>query len=561
MTQSAFLTPLAATLTLLTSCGHDPTGDISIVGTGSARLAGVVVQGVGQAAVPGSRVRLYLPGDHSHSVGQVQTGGGGQFGFAEIPAGTYDLAFSNSGYAASELLGAAATDTGNVYPVIQPPARDPGGVLGAPSLRVTRTDSGQTLTQAARQTFADRLPIRVQTTPESPHQRPLSRVEVSLLQTGTGTQAAGAAFSELRPAGGTVNADPQAQDADSGPLSLGVGSVSGDALLEASATDFNGNRVAQLFAVTVTGGSGGVVATPQSVAALAYTWKGGLEAQVIWSMDTLAGVNGFEVWRSGAAAGPWIRVALAETAACNGSLCSALDTSASLQMGQDYFYRVAAVGRTRAESALGTQPSTHTLPVFVPALVSPAANQSGLPLVPVYLLFAPTRQLGATGAIQTLSVHDDLLSNTTPWTATLQSRTVLGQAGQPADQPDHQVLLLTGGRYVQVYSDLTLAGETNLSGVTFDAQTERLALSHNFDGSGSALQPARRYRYTLGRSAAFRVQDPTRPPGAANPVVAYSVSSDPTGSGSQECPAQPLLPGGPCLEGAPSLEFTTEAGR
>lgn len=573
MTQVALLLPatLAVTLTLLTACGSPSTDtgtpdtnipDTSILGTGTASLGGVLVQGSGQAAVVGSRVRLYLPGDRSHSVGQTTTTAGGQFTFALVPAGSYDLGFSKASFAASELRGAVATTAGLNYAVIQRPVRDPGGVLSVPDLAVKRTDSGEALSPGVRQTFVGRLPIDVQTTAASPHQRPLKTFEVSLLQ------QSGASFGELRPTGGTVNADPAlqttTQGADSGPLSLGTGSINGDALLQVAATDFNGNRAAQLYPINVTppGTASGTAPAPQSVNAAAYTWGGPeatTEARVLWSMNSLVGVGGFEVWRSGAAAGPWTLAALAETAACTGSLCSIFDTSAGLSAGHDYFYKVTAVGQNRADSDVGAQPTTHVLPVFQPALVSPATGADGLPLNPVYTLASPAEQIGATGAIQQLSVQDDLLGSSTPWTATVQTRTVLGQANQAAGQADHQVLLLQGGRYVQVYSDLTPAG--NVSGVAYDAASQRLSLTHNFDGSGQTLQPARRYRYTLGRSAAFRVQDPSRPPGATNPVVAYSVASDPAQSGPASCPAQPLVPGGPCLEGGPSLEFTTGGGQ
>jgi len=554
---------LAVTLALLTACGPSAadtgTPDTSIVGTGTASLGGVLVQGSGQAPVGGSQVRLYLPGDHSHPVGQTTTAAGGQFTFAAIPAGRYDLSFSKASFAASELRGAVATPAGLNYAVIQRPVRDPGAVLSAPELAVKRTDSGESLSPAVRQSFTDRLPLDVQTTATSPHQRPLRTFEVSLLQ------QSGASFGELRPAGGTVNADPAAQTAvtDSGPLSLGVGSVSGDALLQVAATDFNGNRAAQLYPVNLAGSaSGSAVTAPQNVTATAYTWGGAeamTEVRVLWSVNSLAGVSGFEVWRAASASGPWSNVALAETAACNGSLCSALDTSAGLNAGQDYFYRVTAVGGNRADSDVGAQPSTHVLPVFQPALLSPAAGADGTDLRPAYILFSPAEQIGGTGAIEQLSVQDDLLGSGTPWTATVQTRTVLGQAGQAAGQSDHQVLLLQGGRYVQVYSDLTPAG--NAGGVAYDPASQRLSLTHDFDGSGAALQPARRYRYTLGRSAAFRVQDPSRPPGATNPVVAYSVASDPAQGGPASCPAQPLVPGGPCIEGGPSLEFTTGGGQ
>ena len=198
-----------------------------------------------------------------------------------------------------------------------------------------------------------------------------------------------------------------------------------------------------------------------------------------------------------------------------------------------------------------------------------------MPLAPVYVLHAPLEGIGASGVLAQLGVQDDLLGNSVPWSVDVQLRRVLGQANQAAGQPDIQVLFARGGGFALAYSSLNPAG--NLSGVGHDPQTEQLSLTHNFDNAGTGLQPARRYRLTLGRSAAFRLEDPARPPGAANPVVAYSVYSDPVASGPLACPAAPLVPAqigtgqigvgqsgvgqigtaGPCLNVGPSLEFTT----
>ncbi|WP_310583298.1 carboxypeptidase-like regulatory domain-containing protein [Deinococcus sp.] len=562
---------------LLVGCGPAVSPDLDLVGTGQASLGGVLVQGEGQAAVAGSRVRLYRAGDHSRTVGQTRTDGDGHFSFRTIPAGQYDLGFEATGSAASELLGAVARETAPLkYAAIQLPVRDPGSVLSVPKLSIIRTDIGQAMSAGTTQAFADRLNLRVRTMPASAHQRPLQGFEVTLLQPADdGTPA------PLHPAGGVVSTDPQAEPSDSGPLNLGVSSVSGDALLQVAATDFNNNRVAELIPVTVTGSVGGTVTAPADVSAVAYTLAtpapgGTLKVLVSWNVTSLAGVRGFEVWRSGAATDLWRRVALSEPGGCTGSLCRAVDSSDSLRAGQDYVYRVTAVGQNRVDSLTATQPGgarpvTHPLPLFRPSLTSPAAGQTGLPLAPVYVLHAPLEGIGASGVLAQLGVQDDLLGNSVPWSVDVQLRRVLGQTGQAAGQPDHQVLFARGGGSALAYSSLNPAG--NLSGVSYDPQDEQLSLTHNFDNAGTGLQPARRYRMTLGRGAAFRLEDPARPPGAANPVVAYSVYSDPVASGPLACPAAPLVPAqigsdqtgigqigtaGPCLNGGPSLEFTTQ---
>ena len=562
---------------LLVGCGPAVSPDLDLVGTGQASLGGVLVQGEGQAAVAGSRVRLYRAGDHSRTVGQTRTDGDGHFSFRTIPAGQYDLGFEATGSAASELLGAVARETAPLnYAAIQLPVRDPGGVLSVPKLSIIRTDIGPAMSAGTPQAFADRLNLRVRTMPASAHQRPLQGFEVTLLQPADdGTPA------PLHPAGGVVSTDPQAEPSDSGPLNLGVSSVSGDALLQVAATDFNNNRVAELIPVTVTGSVGGTVTAPADVSAVAYTLAtpapgGTLKVLVSWNVTSLAGVRGFEVWRSGAATDLWRRVALSEPGGCTGSLCRAVDSSDSLRAGQDYVYRVTAVGQNRVDSLTATQPGgarpvTHPLPLFRPSLTSPAAGQTGLPLAPVYVLHAPLEGIGASGVLAQLGVQDDLLGNSVPWSVDVQLRRVLGQTGQAAGQPDHQVLFARGGGSALAYSSLNPAG--NLSGVSYDPQDEQLSLTHNFDNAGTGLQPARRYRMTLGRGAAFRLEDPARPPGAANPVVAYSVYSDPVASGPLACPAAPLVPAqigsdqtgigqigtaGPCLNGGPSLEFTTQ---
>jgi hypothetical protein len=545
--------------------------------SGVASLGGVLVQGEGQPALPGAQVSLYAAGDHSRLIARMQTGAGGEFSFSSLAAGRYDLTFAEPGYAASEVLGAVATEGPTpIYTVQQRPVRDPGAVLSVPQLVTARTDTAQPLSQSSANAFADRVGLRVQTTASSSHQRPLRAFEISLLQSGKGGRLAA-----LRPAGSQLTPTPTADVADSGPLSLGVGPLSGEALLQVVATDFNNNRLAALYPVSLTPPAGGPVDVPDNVQAVAYTWatrgtdgsaaaqnlkvQAGstpvttLKVQVSWIMASVAGVRGYEVWRATSAAGPWAKAVLAGPDACNGGACSVADTSAGLQTGQDTFYRVTAVGADRADSALPGQPSTHPLPLFQPTMLSPTSGQSGVPTLPSYSLRAPLRALGASGAVLGLSVHDDLLGSGTPWQVGVLLRQVYGQTGQADGQADAQVLLSRGGRYEPVFSSLTPAND--LAGVTYDAQAEQLTLKHNFDASGQALQPARRFRLSLDRAAALRLQDPGRPPGALNPVVAYSVFIDPTGSGAQDCPAQPLIPGGPCLDAGTSLEFTTGAGQ
>jgi hypothetical protein len=545
--------------------------------SGAASLGGVLVQGEGQPVLPGSQVNLYAAGDHSRLLAQVQTGAGGEFNFSSLAAGSYDLAFADAGYAASELLGAVATEgVTPIYTVQQRPVRDPGGLLSAPQFITARTDTAQPLSPSSANAFTDRLGLRVQTVAASSHQRPLRAFEITLLQPGTDGRLAA-----LRPAGGLVTPKPTADVADSGPLSLDVGPVSGAALLQVVATDFNNNRVAALYPVSVTAAAGGPASVPDNVQAVAYTWAARgtdgsaaaqgvrvqaltppvatLKVQVSWSMPSVAGVRGYEVWRATSAAGPWTKAVLAGPDACNGGACSVTDTSAGLQIGQDTFYRVTAVGADQAESALPSQPSTHPLPVFAPTVMSPTSGQSGLPTLPGYSVNAPLKALGASGAVVGLTVHDDLLGSSAPWQVGVLLRQVYGQTGQADGQTDAQVLLSRGGRYEPVFSSLNPA--SNLAGVNYDAQAELLTLRHNFGASGQTLQPARRYRLSLDRAAALRLQDPGRPQGALNQVVAYSVFSDPSGSGAQDCPARPLIPGGPCLDTGTSLEFTTGAGQ
>jgi len=228
------------------------------------------------------------------------------------------------------------------------------------------------------------------------------------------------------------------------------------------------------------------------------------------------------------------------------------DDTPGLTDGQDVQYRVTAVGANTAQSAVAV---THPLPPFMPDLLRPAAGADGVDVRPVYAVHLPARVADATGVVTTLSVEDDLLGASTLWSQTLQVRTVNGQAGQAAGTPDHQVLVLGSGGYAAAYSDLFPAG--NVPGVTYDSVSEVLSVTHGFAGSGAALQPNRRVRWTLGRTLAFRVLDPSVPPGALNPVVAYSVFRDPSGSDALTCPARPVLPSGTCLEAGPSAEFTT----
>lgn len=549
--------PLMLPAALLVSCWQPVVPEPSFVG--QASLSGVLVQGPGEPAVPGSAVLLLSPGDHARVLSRTRTDAGGQFAFDDIPAGRYDLRFSAHGYAASELLGAEARDRAPWrYTVLELPVRDAGGADGVPALAVTELPSGQQLGADTELALPGRLKARVQTVPGSAHVPPLRQLGVSLL-----TPDEAGELTELVPVGGSVNPPPTPGVADSGPLDLSVGSVRGAALLQVTATDFNNNRVAALFPVNVVADPGGTVLPPQDVRAVAYTWPGmggqpRLKVQLTWSTPSLEGVRGFEIWRSGSAAGPWTRALLAATDRCQGSLCTVADTSPALTVGSDYHYRVTSVGQNRAESAAGPLPSTHTLPLIRPSLISPVAGQDSAALTPEYTVQSNEEVSGASGSSFELNVRDDLLGNTVPWAVSLQLRHVRGQAGQTPEQTDDQLVLLRGGRSEVVYSSLNPA--LGRGGVRYDASTGQVSLTHNFDGSGSVLQPARRYRWTLGRAAAFRIQNPARPLGALNPVVAYSVSSDPTGSGAQDCPALPLLPAGPCLDGGPSLEFTTGAG-
>lgn len=553
--------PLALTLSLvLAACSPSDSGLPlrSVVGTGDATLSLDLVRSSRGEAVPGSLVNLFRKGQHDVLVGQTQTDANGYAEFANIPAGEYDLTFSKASFAASAFNGAPvkAGKTTRLK-VVQFVATDPNAATTPPSLTIqtpaTLKDTGEVATYqplAPDTVFTDKINVRAFT--DSAAEPKLMRVILmSLVQLDATGQ-----WSDLRPSTGVSMQDPGTitpgpDQQDTGLVTLDANGLSGRVYLQVVGLDFNQNRVAYLIPVTLNrSGALGTVTAPTAVQAVAYTLRERIDylasvkpdaptsgsnvwVTVNWTAPaSLAGYQGFKVLRAQSAAGPYSQVAFAGEASCAAPAknattrtCRISDNTATLQSDQDYYYKVVALGNNEA----GSNPApTHILPAFSPALLAPASEARNVELLPVYTL-KTNLPASATGFFMDLWVTDWLSGYDNAYSSgRLNFRRGLSAAGQS----EFQGILNVSGTNKYVYRSSNAPADNFIQ---YDSATDTLGIPHQyefgpalFNSRTTPLQAGRRYAWFLNKAYAYRLLDQNAPQSAANPIVAYSVYSDPT---------------------------------
>lgn len=513
------------------------------LGSGPATLTADLVRSNRGEAVTGSSVRLYRSGDRSRVLAEAQTDMSGAVQFSAIPEGTYDLVFSKAGSAGSEVLGAVATaGQPRRLKVAQFDAQNPTADTAVPQLALLtpsaldgqgRAADWKALTPGTVMNGAAQL--RAYTTAANAAPLLLKYLMFSLVSFDASGQMAElrGALTSIDP--GHVTPGPDSQD--SGQVTLDPAGLSGDVFVQVSALDFNNNRSAYLVPVRLErAGTPGTVSAPTGVSAVGYTLSERLNyiyrapgtdltpqgarpdsnswVSVSWDQPASTdGLTGFRVLRATAKEGPYVEVAFAGTAQCSAATrrCTASDNTATLEVGQDYYYRVKALGTDEAVSAAPDRPSTHLLPPFAPQLLTPGPDQSDVDLLPTYAFKTNAFAGGATGLRVDLRVSDT-------FTAAVNS-----------DAPPLRVLRQNGTASVTGVGTDT---RDYSRWVTYDAATDTLKVPHDLTRVRSGLTPValqanRRYSWLLHRAYAYRLQDPTQPESATNPVVAYAVYSDP----------------------------------
>lgn len=491
--------------------------------------------------VVGSTAQLYATGDRSKVLATAQTDESGAVTFEGLAAGTYDLVFSKAGSAGSELMGAAVRPGLNPqYKVAQFDAQNPTALTNVPKLALLTPTSldadGNAVdwkTLSAGTVMNDAVQVRAYTTAENPNPLQMKYMLFSLVTFDPSGQ-----MMELRNGLFSVDAGrvvPGMDSQDSGQIDLDAAGLSGEIFVQVVGLDFNNNRSAYLVPVKlVRSVTPGAVTAPTGVKAIGYTNServnyiyrvGDLTGQsvrpnsnswvsVSWDMPaSTEGLTGFKVLRATAKEGPYTEVAFAGAAQCSASTkrCTVSDNTATLEIGQDYYYRVKAIGATEELSVAPDLPSTRLLPPFAPQLLAPASEGVDVDLLPLYTFKTNAFAGGATGLRFDLRVSDT-------FTATAN-----------ADAPSLRLINQNGSfKVTGIDADTRDYGKW----VSYDAATDTLKVPHDLTRLRSGLTPTplqanRRYSWLLHRAYAYRLLDPTQPESVTNPVVSYSVYSDP----------------------------------
>lgn len=491
-------------------------------------------------AVSGSAVSLYRSGERGAALASSYTDAQGHVEFARLPAGTYDLVFSHAGSAGSEVLGVTLRPgTVQRLKVAQYDAQNPTAEKTVPRLALL-TPTGlnadgeatgwQPLTPGM--VMNSKLALRAYTTADNASPLQLKYLMFSLVSFDAAGQ-----MSEMRNALSSMDAGhvtPGEGNQDSGLVMLDAAGLSGDLYVQVSSLDFNNNRSAYLVPVRLeTGVAPGSVSAPTGVSAVAYTNSERINyiysvpssgtqsvapdsnswVSVSWDMPASTDGIGFRVLRATDPQGPYSEVAFAGAVQCKVATkrCTVSDNTATLQVGQDYYYRVKAVGQGEAISDIPSRPNTQILPPFAPQLLSPGSEQTDVDLTPVYTFRTGAFAGGATGLRFDLRLSDSFTS--------------VGNTDAPPLR-----LIAQNGSYHVTGAD----ADTRDYGkwVSYDPTSDVLKVPHDLvrlrSGlSAQPLQANRRYSWMLHRAYAYRLLDPMQPESASNPVVAYSVYSDP----------------------------------
>lgn len=520
---------------------------------GPATLSIDLVRANRADAIEGSVARVYKSGDRRQVLAQAVTDKNGFVSFANIPYGKYDLTFSKAGSAGSELNGVKleAKQAKMRLKVAQYNARDPYGNPQVPDLVVqtpsaTDAEGKPTAWKALSEgsSFNDKITVRAYTSRNASNPRFIMRyVMFSIVSFDKNGQ-----MQEWREGldildSGKVTPGKYGNQYTTAVDLKGHG-LSGDIYLQVSAMDFNDNRSAQLIPIRLEKTQeAGEVAAPTGVKAVSITLKkqigyiynnpsdqidsqslgaqaadakSNLWVNVYWNKPAdLDKITGFRVLRADKASGPYTEVAFAPTSVCKKD-CLARDYTATLQSNKTYFYKVSAVGSNVATSS---EAKTYTLPRFIPELIGPSAEQINVDINPTFKLKADFKKIGATGARLDFELEDNFTSLRWLRIPRMIVSDINGKVSI-TDAEDNTVYLGENSKGEQV----------NIA--SFDANTGLMSFPHEAkqiakNRSTILLQPNRRYNWYVHAGYAYKLLDDTKAQSDSNPIVAYSVYSDP----------------------------------
>ncbi|CAM3243199.1 Uncharacterized protein DR_A0282 [Deinococcus saxicola] len=571
-----------ATATVSVNVNTAPTV-VSVIGTGPSTLSVDLVRSDRGVGVTDSTAYLYKSGDRSVAVGKATTNTQGYAEFAGIPEGRYDLVFIKTGWAGSAFNGAVAQGTvNNRLKVAQYESADPKATPDVPQLKL-ETPTGLTASGevqgwkdlTAGMAFNNVVNVRAYTVKNSETPRVMRSFQFSLVTIDENGNWADVQAPRVNLDPGYVKPGEGEDAQDSKLVTLNATGLKGDVYLQVSGLDFNYNRVAYLVPITINQTAAvGAVTAPGKVSAVSYTLSerinfrygaaqpdaptSGTNLWVTTSWDApvdLGGYTGFRILRADSEAGPYKQVAFAGSAQCAAPAkgattrrCQINDTTATLQTDKDYFYKVGAVGSNDVSSAVAR---TYTLSEFRPKLLTPVKDGSEVSLTPDYTIKLNAFQMGATGVRMDLQVTDLITGSSYGY---LAKRLIIRKDFDTAKKAEYQVLSnLIENNFYFVYRENGPADENDT--VTYNAASDILSVPHQFEATllGSAIKPLqanRRYSWLINKANAYRVADPSQPASATNPIVAYSVYSDPDS-------ARLITPGGIRQQYTEVNDFTT----
>ncbi|GGO20601.1 carboxypeptidase-like regulatory domain-containing protein [Deinococcus humi] len=574
MKRSSPLAFLALTGLLLTACNTSgTTPEVKPpTPTGPGTIQGIVVdQNIG-APVTGSTITVSMDGKE---ITTSTSKADGTFTLSKLPVGTYDLQARKPGQAGFDLHGLVVTEEAVKVRVIQPPAFETSATTDGAKLVLTRADG---TTPLAGTTFTDTVDFKITAAADSNHVGPVRVMYAQLGRTPGSSSVTGSSQD------GKWFFTPQ-QDVltppTSGAVTLpndgtpnfikGFGSAAGEAVnLEVLVVDYNYNYSVYIVPITLKNTAkeaNATVTAPQNAAAVAYTLKqegswtqpyslpgadattpvvnaapngSGVFVELRWC-NTDAAPFAFDIERSadGTTFSKIGTVAGGTSTACPANQLSRpffyRDNSADLSVGQTFTYRVVARG---ANTAASNTTQTTPLAPFMPKLLAPGDEATGVSLTPTFVIGHPQLEIGADGAAYNLQLRDlfNLSGYNLPGNPAVANTLGMfrveegtGEAGNGVPVGQSQVYT-SGLRSNYLLTDtagLIDTSKPNLAPVDMAKHTVSLPL----DLFADPLQPLRPYKWQMYAGYAYKYL-----PSEGDRISAYSVYAWPS-SATQPIPA------------------------
>lgn len=413
----------------------EATDTVNVV-TGTGVIQGIVVdQNIG-APVAGSTITVMSGGK---TLSTLTSGSDGTFNLEKLPAGTYDLQARKAGMAGFDLHNLVVEDGAIKVRVIQPRAFETSATTDGAKLMLTRADGSTPLVGA---TFTDAVDFKITAAADSNHVGPIRVMYAQLGRTPGSASVAGSSQDgkwTFVPQQDILTPPTSGAVTVSGNFVKGFGSAAGESVhMEILAVDFNYNYSLYIVPITLkntSAATGTTVAAPTKAAAVAYTLKqegswtqpyslpgadastpagdaapngSGIFVEVRWC-NTGAAPFGFDIERStdGTTFSKIGTVAGGTSASCPVNQLSRpffyRDNSADLSVGKTFTYRVVARG---ANTAASNTTQTTPLAQFLPKLLGPADETTGVSLTPIFVIGHPQLAIGADGAGYNLQLRD-----------------------------------------------------------------------------------------------------------------------------------------------------------